>query len=212
MRLCIILLFAIAVFHSCRNSDKCLAILVSKKDTLAILPFDGIDKLVVERLRDSLQKRLTTDIILLPAQSLPPGAYYEKRQRYVADSLLIWLKEQNKGRYVKTIGLTASDIATKHNDTDNWGIMGLANCPGEACVISSFRAKRFTINQQHLMRRIMVLALHEIGHTYGLPHCNNNPCLMRDAEGKMNLDNGTSFCPACTKNLKKQGLLSSKEL
>jgi archaemetzincin len=212
MRLLIILILTTAVVHSCGVKNQPLNNVVIEKDTIAILPFRRIDKLMSEGLRDSLQQRLAATIILLPPQSLPAEAFYEKRQRYIADSLLVWLKEKNKGRYAKMIGVTASDIGTRHSEAENWGVMGLANCPGEACIISSFRVKRYTSGQQHLMRRMMVLALHEIGHTYSLPHCNNNPCLMRDAEGKMNLDNGTYFCHACTKTLKKQGLLSSKEL
>jgi len=83
----------------------------------------------------------------------------------------------------------------------------LGQRPGTSCVISSFRASGSARNREHLINRMTVLAMHELGHTYALPHCEANPCIMRDAMGKMNLDDTDVFCKACEKWLLTTGVL-----
>jgi predicted Zn-dependent protease len=64
-------------------------------------------------------------------------------------------------------------------------------------------------NRKHFLDRMVVLALHELGHTYSLTHCPDNSCLMKDAEGKMNLDDGQTYCQSCRSILLKKGILRS---
>lgn len=51
-------------------------------------------------------------------------------------------------------------------------------------------------------------ALHELGHTYGLEHCPVETCLTKDAGGKMNLDDGDSYCQGCRNYLNKNDILN----
>jgi archaemetzincin len=85
--------------------------------------------------------------------------------------------------------------------------MGLGHCPGQACVVSSFRVKGTVKSRGHFIQRMLMLAMHELGHTYSLPHCPAGNCIMKDAEGKMNLDDGTNYCADCSKKLKGMGVL-----
>jgi archaemetzincin len=174
--------------------------------TIAVLPFSGIDPALVTDLKAGLEKRLTAEVIILAQKPLPVSAFYQPRRRYIADKLLLFLKQHNDGAD-KIIGITGKDISTRKGSFVNWGIMGLGNCPGEACIISSFRAKSREISYQRLADRMILLALHELGHTWSLPHCLNTPCIMKDADGKMNLDDGDSYCDRCSAVLRKAGIL-----
>jgi archaemetzincin len=80
--------------------------------------------------------------------------------------------------------------------------MGLGFEPGNACVISTFR-----LSKTNFAAQFYKVALHELGHTQGLPHCPNKTCLMRDAEGSNHLDEETGFCPSCKAYLKSKGWL-----
>ncbi|MFB9845298.1 hypothetical protein [Mucilaginibacter ginsenosidivorans] len=100
------------------------------------------------------------------------------------------------------IGLTDKDISTRKGSINDWGIMGLGFQPGNACVISTFR-----LSKERRMDQFYKLALHELGHTQGLPHCNKRTCLMRDAEGGNHLDEETGFCESCRSFLKSKGWL-----
>jgi archaemetzincin len=83
----------------------------------------------------------------------------------------------------------------------------LGTCPGEACIVSTFRAGENKIPYKDFLRRMTTLSLHELGHTYGLEHCPVNTCLMKDAGGKMNLDDGDSYCNKCLNYLSGKGVL-----
>lgn len=181
---------------------------VKKNDhALALLPFKGVDSGLLHQLRTGLEKQLAVHVTVLEDAPLPPVAFYKPRQRYIADSLLVFLGQINKGRFEKIIGVTTKDISTKKDPHENWGILGLGSCPGEACVISSFRAGKNKISYKDFIRRMITLALHEAGHTYGLEHCPVATCLMKDAEGKMNLDDGDTYCEKCRNYLAGKGLL-----
>lgn len=210
-----ILLPATILFFSCTNKDQNENNLtypgsnVVKKEnhSLAILPFKGVDKGLINDLRTGLQKQLNVKITLLDEATIPSFAFYKARQRYIADSLLVFLVQTNKARFEKIIGITTKDISTRKGTHENWGILGLGSCPGEACVISSFRAGKTKVSPKDFIRRMITLSLHELGHTYGLQHCPVPTCIMKDAEGKMNLDDGDSFCEKCRQYLAGIGLL-----
>jgi archaemetzincin len=175
--------------------------------TISILPLGEVDKKLVHDIKKGLQEAINADITILPAKSLPAVAFYKPRQRYIADSLLIFLKEENNEQAEKIIGITIKDISTRKDLHANWGVMGLGYCPGESCVISSFRAVKKSKSNAHFVKRMIILAKHELGHTYSLPHCTSESCLMKDAEGKMNLDNSDTYCSSCSHFLRGRGIL-----
>ena len=135
--------------------------------------------------------------ILRPAIPLPAFAFYAQRNRYKADTIIRFLDQFGNADTV-IIGITDKDISTVKGTIPDWGVMGLGNCPGNACVVSTFR-----LGNVH--DQLYKLELHELGHTQGLPHCTNKTCYMRDAAGGNHLDEETGFCSSCAAFLKKKG-------
>jgi len=86
--------------------------------------------------------------------------------------------------------------ATKGQYAD-WGVMGLGFRPGKAAVASDFRMS----NKSAFWK----IAIHELGHTSGLPHCPVKTCFMRDAEGGNPTAEEKEFCSKCKKTLLNQG-------
>ena len=104
--------------------------------------------------------------------------------------------------------MTSKDISTSKKDRkgnilkpeykyQDWGIMGLAYCPGNSCVISSFRLKHK--NKTIYFDRLKKVSVHEFGHNLGLPHCPNKKCVMTDAvETVSTIDNANlDLCDEC---------------
>jgi len=166
---------------------------------ISVLYFSAID----ENLRKELLKNISATysctvteikgIVVLPAE-----AYYKPRNRYRAPALLEYLNKITGSD--KVIGITAKDISTTSRRVYDWGVMGLANCPGRSCVVSTFRIR--TSDKKLFEDRFIKVALHELGHTMGLPHCTfSKTCFMAAAEGTVkSVDRETRFlCTNCKK-------------
>ena len=133
---------------------------------------------------------------LLQREPMPQVAYYKPRNRHRADSLIHILSRRAKPHQIY-LGLTNQDISTTKGSYADWGVMGLGFCPGRAAVASSFRLK----NKQSFWK----VAIHELGHTAGLPHCPTPSCLMRDAKGGDPTAEEKAFCNKCKTVLIRQG-------
>jgi len=146
------------------------------------------------------------EVRVLPCLELPRAAYYPPRQRYSAERLLAHLNRRMPADGWRILGLTDVDISTTKGTIPDWGVMGLGELPGTATVISSFRCRKKARDVGHALERLAKVAVHEIGHTLGLPHCPERGCLMEDAMGKVvTTDRERDFCPRCRALAKANG-------
>lgn len=112
------------------------------------------------------------------------------------------------------MGLTSKDISITKKDKwgkvkkpaykyQDWGIMGLAYCPGNSCIVSTFRINN--TNSKIHFSRFKKVAVHEFGHNLGLPHCPDKKCVMTDAvESVKTIDYAKlALCSDCNKKLNK---------
>ncbi len=171
-----------------------------KKESAKVIfiqPFTDIPAQPVNYILEKI-KTYWPDTKLLSPVDLPASAYYKPRNRYRADSLIDWLRRRvSNNQYI--LGLTSKDISTTKPPNPDSGIFGLGFLDGPACVASSFRLKRNT-NEQ-----LFKTVIHELGHNFGLEHCPEKTCYMRDAEGKNPLDEEIEFCPDCRNTLSALG-------
>lgn len=162
--------------------------------TIDIQPFsDAGTEQVAYVLREI--KKIYPKVELKTPVSIPDQAYYKARNRYRADSLLHFLNRNNRPGHV-IIALTKKDISWTKGAINDYGIMGLGLCPGNACVASTYRLSKTNTNDQ-----LYKIAIHELGHTQGLKHCPEKTCFMRDAEGKNHSDELKAFCNSCKQHL-----------
>lgn len=147
------------------------------------------------------------DVRVLDCQELPKAAYYPPRKRYRAERLLAYLNQRMPRDGWRILGLTDSDISTTKGPYQDWGVMGLGELPGTASVVSSFRCRKKARDTEHAIERLAKVAVHEIGHTLGLPHCPTRGCLMEDAMGKVvTTDRERDFCERCRSLADKSGV------
>jgi len=185
----------IIVSFSCHHSN---SFVKENTVTIDIQPFSGIGDEEVNYVFSEL-KKVYPDVNLNRSIPLQASAFYAARNRYRADSLIQFLDRRTARGHV-TIGLTGKDISTTKNGIADWGVMGFGFCPGKACIASSFRLS----NAEKLMQLFKV-AIHELGHTQGLPHCSVSSCFMRDAEGRNPTNEEKDFCVECKRWLANKG-------
>ncbi|MFN8259491.1 MAG: matrixin family metalloprotease [Chitinophagales bacterium] len=181
----------------------CQNIRDSRPVIIAIQPLDFTDIGQLNWLKSNIEAFYHFKVILLPDQKLPQEAYYPPRHRYKADILIRLLKQQKPDSINYIIGITGKDISTKKGAYPDFGIMGLGYCPGKSCVVSTFRLK--TPDKKLLYERLAKVALHELGHNLGLPHCKENKdCLMHAAEASIKQVDAEKLdvCKKCKKKIR----------
>ena len=163
--------------------------------TIAIQPLGHVKMEDIARVQAGISALYAVKVEVLPAHPLPIAAYYRPRDRYKADKLLDSLGLGLHERFTKIVGLTARDISTRKEEFEDWGIFGLGQLGGRACVISTFRLRAGKATDSVFQARLVKVINHEIGHTFGLDHCPVVGCLMQDAGGKIATVDGESGKP-----------------
>lgn len=151
-----------------------------------------------------LRKQLQGTGVVVDRIKIPSGAYYPPRSRYRADRLVDMLARRYGSDQHKVLGLTEADISTSTPKYYDYGIFGLGELSGRACVVSINRLRRRLppgkdAGERKLRERMIKVCVHEVGHTLGLDHCQNKICVMAAGEGSVkNVDESSAgFCPRC---------------
>lgn len=172
-----------------------------------LIPLRSFPDDLLDAVEQALRSELDVDVERHAVVELPEQAYYAPRKRYRAEKLLDFLEGYEQGPGVKILGLTEVDISTSSDPYPDWGIFGLGSSPGTTAVVSSFRLKRKPKNREHVRFRVATVSVHEVGHTFGLPHCDEKAveCVMLDAQGGIeNTDSSSgTFGPECRMLLKR---------
>ena len=173
---------------------------------LRVVVLGPVPTALVEAVKEGLEAGLPVRVTQVDRRRLPRAAWYAPRRRYRADKLLTHLAGLvGDAPGTRVVGLTAADISTTKGRHRDWGVFGLAHLGGPAAVVSTFRLKRTARDQAHVRFRVVSTAVHEAGHTLGLPHCEEPRCVMQDAQGSIaNTDEGTGkLGPACAAELQR---------
>lgn len=128
----------------------------------------------------------------------PSYAFDPKRNQYYANKILSKLLDEIPEDADKLIGITDVDLCTPVLSY----IFGEAQLNGRVAVVSIHRLRQefyhLPCDDELLSRRLKKEFIHELGHCYGLIHCDNPNCVMFLSNSMMNIDNKHStFCNRC---------------
>ncbi len=170
---------------------------------VAIQPLGPVPQADVERVRVGVEAFYAVKVEVLPQKPLPKAAYYEPRDRYNADDVIDVLSAGLGERFDKVLGLTARDISVINDEGKDWGVMGLGQLGGKACLVSTFRLRSGKAAPELFAARLAKVVNHELGHTFGIDHCQTPQCLMQDKRGKIATVDGESGkpCAVCAARL-----------
>ncbi len=161
------------------------AVAAGTRGEVVLVALGKVSPDLLDDVEASLRDHLQVEVRRLDTLKLPRSAWYAPRKRWRADVLLDFLLEQipDAPKTTRILGLTESDISTTKAPFVDWGVFGLGYAPGQAAVVSAYRLKKKAKDRAHVRFRVSNTAVHEVGHTFGLQHCEEARCPMQDAEG-----------------------------
>ena len=166
-----------------------------------IQPFGDIDRDVLLELAGKLKEAFgcpVTDNRPLP---VPEYAFTPARNQYLSDLFIDKLKHHAvPGKRI--LGITEADLYTRGLNF----VFGQADKQAGVAVISLklLRQEYYGLEEDHrlLMERALKEAVHEIGHTLGMDHCQDGTCVMHFSNSLIDTDiKKALFCPRCQPRL-----------
>lgn len=124
--------------------------------------------------------------------------YHPGRRQYDGNKLLHYLPECTGREYDKLIGLFKVDLFIPILTF----IFGQAVLNQQTAIASVYRLRNelygLKQDEELLAERTIREVIHELGHTFGLIHCNNSACVMRSSTYVEDIDQKSrSLCIKC---------------
>lgn len=126
-----------------------------------------------------------------------------RRGQYHATQILRRIRDLERDENVRAIGITRLDLFVPILTF----VFGEAELGGRCAVVSLQRLdERFyglPSREELLRERLVKEAVHELGHTFGLRHCEDWRCVMTSSHAVDRLDiKGQDFCRECRRMVK----------
>ena len=173
---------------------------VTVPKTISIYRYGNFSVSKAQRLEKQLKCYFPEVVLKEQILTLPTEHYNKERNRYRGTGLFEELGKHRNGDAV--IGLTDYVIFKPNEISQTYGIMGVSPVGTYKCVVSS---KIPSSGKEQSDDNFVKLALHELGHAFGLNHCPDQHCYMVDAEHKMKFPQTTGFCESCKTKLNAKG-------
>jgi archaemetzincin len=169
-----------------------------KRGIIAVVPLGKVADDVARVVADSLQGILRLPVDLLDAAPIPDHTFMEQRNQHNAMVIIKFLDTNFPHNSLKILGVTERDLT---NPILTY-VFGEAYMGGRAAVLSTARLKVAQtgepVSRELFLERVVKVALHELGHTFNLPHCHTDRCVMRASNGLADLDEKLNYvCTYC---------------
>jgi archaemetzincin len=153
------------------------------------------DRELMEHVRLHLARAFGRPTALWDGEGRPRHAFDPRRRQHASGAILRWLLEAGPGAG-KVLGVTDRDLFIPILTY----VFGEAQLGGRAAVVSTARLVEDVelVGPQLLVERLAKEAVHEIGHVYGLVHCDSERCVMGRSPAVREVDSKSSeLCAEC---------------
>lgn len=163
-----------------------------------LMPLGEVPPELLAYLRQQLPKELPAHYEILTIQPSPLYAFNTSRGQYSSTEILARLTACVAPDVWKVLGISCFDLYIPILTF----VFGEAQLNGACAVVSAHRLRQevygFPADQQLLQQRLLKEAVHELGHTFGLMHCDEGNCVMSPSHSVEWIDLKSShFCPSC---------------
>jgi len=165
---------------------------------IQLLPLGSLNPDLLSELASGLAAAVLIPCEILTPVAEPSFAFNVTRQQYSSTEVLVALAQRETPDTWRLLGVTALDLYIPIFTF----VFGEAQLGGKCALLSAFRLRDefygLPPNLALLRERMLKEAVHELGHTLGLPHCEDYQCVMASSHSVELVDLKSShFCAGC---------------
>jgi archaemetzincin len=166
--------------------------------TISLLTVGKVDNALLEHLQQALQEQFGTPCSLLSLHLDPEFAFHAERQQYHSSEILARMQNCLTGDTWRLLGVTGVDLYIPILTF----VFGEAQMGGSCALLSLHRLRQefygLASDRDILYQRVLKEAVHELGHTLNLTHCDDYQCAMAPSHAVEWIDlKERSLCTAC---------------
>ena len=165
---------------------------------LQILPVGPTDARLLDWLLQSLQEKFQVKGEVLAPALDPAFALHSERQQYHSSEILAAMQSYKNRDTWKLLAVTSLDLYIPILTF----VFGEAQMGGAAAIVSYHRLRQafygLPDNLDLLADRLLIEAVHELGHTLRLTHCEDYRCAMAPSHAVEWIDlKDSGYCESC---------------
>jgi archaemetzincin len=163
----------------------------------------------VANINNNSSSLLSSPFLIPPTTTMPPSYLYdERRKQWISNKILEWLLQiYNPGSNTKILAIFDFDA---YSGNLNF-VLGEAHLGGRVAAIYLPRLRQelfYSKNADTISlfeQRVIKESVHELGHAFGLIHCEKSRCVMHFSNSLRDTDvKHYRFCERCNNILKGQ--------
>jgi archaemetzincin len=169
---------------------------------IVLIPIGGVALATLEALRQPLAEVFRQGTQVGERIGLPSESWDEQRGQHLASVLLALIPLPEAGN--RALGVVDVDIFAYGLNF----VFGEADIVGKRALISLCRLRQefygLSADEKLFGERMVKEVIHELGHTYGLGHCQEPTCVMYFSNSLLDTDlKGKDFCPECERKVSR---------
>ncbi len=166
--------------------------------SLQLLPVGPVEDKLLRYLKSSIPRCFPASCAILPNVLDPAATFHGERQQYHSSEILHLMQAFVRPDGGRLLGVTAMDLYIPILTF----VFGEAQLGGPCAVVSAHRLRQefygLPTEPELLSLRLLKEAVHEIGHTLGLTHCDDYRCAMAPSHAVEWIDlKESTLCTAC---------------
>jgi len=165
---------------------------------LQLLPIGDLDGRLLMELAPAIANLFRVPTEVLPVRLDPEFAYHGERQQYHSSEILLAMQKHVGPDSWRVLGVTSFDLYIPILTF----VFGEAQIGGPCGLVSAHRLRQefygLPADRDILRQRLLKEAVHELGHTLDLTHCDDYPCAMAPSHAVEWIDLKDSLlCASC---------------
>jgi len=165
---------------------------------LHLLAIGEYDRRILTRMAPALEGLFHVSCQVLPEHLDPQFAFHSEREQHHSSEILLKMQGYVRSDSWRVLGVTMVDLYIPILTF----VFGEAQMGGPCGVVSGHRLEQefygLPADPSLFERRLLTEAIHELGHTLQLTHCDDYQCAMAPSHGVEWMDLKLSeLCPTC---------------